>query len=194
MKKIEQVYREILYQSMERKKKTLTQLGLSKSLGISTSTVNLAMKKLEKMNAVRIEKMNFTVIDAKKILYLWASTRNIEKDISYSARIGMAAKEIEKSMPDIFYAAYSAYKFRFNDVPADYSEVYIYADYAELQKIKKRFKMSDKNPNFFVLEKDRNMGKYPKTGTIAQIFVDLWNMKQWYASDFIKEMEKKIEV
>ena len=46
MKKIEQVYREILYQVIEKNKKVFTQLGLSKSLGFSLSTVNLAVKKL----------------------------------------------------------------------------------------------------------------------------------------------------
>ena len=28
--------------------------------------------------------------------------------------------------------------------------------------------------------------------TVAQIFVDLWNLKEWYAKDFLKAMEKKI--
>jgi len=28
--------------------------------------------------------------------------------------------------------------------------------------------------------------------TIAQIFVDLWNLKEWYAKDFLKAMEAKL--
>lgn len=191
MKKIEQVFREILYQAMEKDKKVLTQLELSRNLGFSLSTVNLAVKKLERMNAVRLEKMNFKIINVRKILYYWASIRNFEKDVVYRTRVEMPVREIEREMPDAVFAAYSAYKFRFNDVPADYSEVYVYVD---IEKIKKRFPEKEKTANLFVLKKDSNLDKYPKTGTLAQIFVDLWNLKQWYASDFLEAVEDKINL
>jgi len=194
MKKIEQVFREVLYQSMEKNKNVLTQLGLSKELGFSLSTINLALKKLEKMNSVKIGKMNFRIIDIRKILYLWASIRNIEKDLIYKTRVELPVREIERSLPELNYGAYSAYKFKFKDVPADYSEVYVYADNKEIEEVKKRFPINKKIPNLFVLEKDVNMGKYPKTGTAAQIFVDLWNLKQWYASDFLKSFEEKLKI
>ena len=190
MKKIEFVYKEILYQTIEKDNYTFKQLELSKKLGFSLSTINLAVKKLEKMNAVKINKMNFKVIDTKKILYLWASVRNIEKDIIYQTRAEMPVREIEKNLPNITYAAYNAYKFKFNDVPADYSEVYVYANEQELEEIKKRFPQNEKNANLFVLKKSSRL--YPKTGTIAQIFVDLWNLRQWYASDFLKALEQRI--
>ncbi len=192
MKKIEQVYREMLFQAIENKKRKLTQLELSKKLGASLSTINLAIKKLEKMNSVKIGKMGFRVIDIKKILYLWASTRNFDKDIVYKTRVEMSVREIERSLPDVIYATYSAYKFKFKDVPADYSEVYVYASELELEEIKKRFSRSEKNPNLFVLKADKNIKKYGKTGTLGQIFVDLWNLKQWYASDFLKALEEKL--
>jgi DNA-binding Lrp family transcriptional regulator len=192
MKKTELIILEILYQAMEKKITQQKQSELSKKLGFSLSTINLAVKKLEKMNAVRIEKMGFKVIDIKKILYYQASARNLEKDITYQTRVEMPVKEIEKNLPDITYAAYSAYKFRFKDVPADYSEVYVYADEEELKEIKKRFPSNSKNPNFFVLKKEQSMSNYPKTGTLAQIFIDLWNMREWYASDFLKAMEEKV--
>ncbi|MBU1199294.1 MAG: winged helix-turn-helix transcriptional regulator [Nanoarchaeota archaeon] len=190
MKKIEEVFREILYQAIEKNNHVLKQSELSKKLGFSLSTINLAVKKLERMNAVKIEKMNFKVIDIKKILYLWASIRNIEKDIIYKTRAELAVREIEKNLPNIEYAAYTAYKFKFKDVPADYSEVYAYANEEELKEIKKRFPENNKNPNLFILKKQESMNQY--TGTTAQIFVDLWNLRQWYASDFLKALEEKI--
>jgi len=194
MKKIEQVFREILYQAMEKQERRLTQLELSKKLNISLSNVNLAIKKIEKMGAVIIEKMGFRVIDIKKILYYWASIRNLEKDVIYKTRADMPVREIERNLPDVFYGGYSAYKFKFKDVPADYSEVYVYADEEQLKEIIKRFNKTDKFPNIFVLEKDENMDKYEKTCTIAQIFVDLWNIKHWYASDFLKALENKLNL
>ncbi len=195
MRKIEQVYREILYQAVERDSRKMTQLELSKKLSMSLSTVNLALKKLERMNAVRVEKMNFSVVDIKKILYFWASIRNLEKDILWKARADMPAREIERNMPPVIWAGYSAYKFRFKDVPADYSEVYVYSDEDKLSEIKKRFpenKKSYKNFNLLVLKKDANMSKYEKTGTMGQIFVDLWNLRQWYAGDFLKALEERL--
>jgi len=194
MKKAEQVYREMLYQSMEKNNQVLKQSELSKKLGLSLSTVNLAVKKLERMSAVRIGKMNLKVIDPKKILYLWASMRNLEKDIIYQTRAEMPVREIEKNLPDATYAAYTAYKLRFKDTPADYSEVYVYADEQELEEIRKRFPQSQKSPNLYILKKDQNMKLYHKTGTIAQIFADLWNIKEWYAREFLKALEEKISL
>lgn len=192
MKKIEQVFMEILYGAIEKNEKEVTQLELSKKLGFSLSTINLAVKKLERINAIKIEKMKLRVINIKKIIYYWASIRNIEKDIVYKTRAEIPIRDIEKEMPNIVYGAYSAYKLNFNDVPADYSEVYVYADENQVQEIKKRWPKNDKNPNIFVLRKDKNMA-YSKTGTLALIFVDLWNLKEWYASEFLKAIEKKLE-
>lgn len=188
MKNIELVYREILFQAMEKKNRRLTQLDLSKKLKISLSTVNYAIKPLKKMNAIKIKLRGMEIIDPKKILYYWASIRNIEKDIIYKTHADMPVRKIENSMPDnIVFAAYSAYKFKFKDVPADYSEVYIYGE-----NLEKRFPASKKIPNLFVMKKDPFIEGYGKTTTLAQTFVDLWNMETWYAKDFLKAMEAKI--
>ena len=96
---------------------------------------------------------------------------------------------------NIIYAAYSSYKFKFRDIPADYSEVYIYSDEKTLNELKKRLDIKKTNTNIsnlFVLKKDENMDKYSKTMTLANIFVDLWNIKEWYARDFLKALEKEI--
>ena len=190
MKKAELVYKEILYQAIEKNNREITQLELSRKLGISLSTVNLAIKKLSKINSIKVEKMMFRVIDARKIVYLWASERNLEKDTVYKTRVEMPVKEIEKMMPDVSFASYSAYTLKFNDVPADYSEVYVCASSDEIEEIRKRFPEKNGKANLFALKKS---GDYGKTDTIAQIFVDLWNLKEWYASEFLKALEKKLE-
>jgi len=185
MKKSELVYAYILESALE-KKRSLTQAGIAKALGISLSTVNNALKPLRRMGAVDVKLRGFTVTSPKKILYFWASIRNIEKDIVYRTRVDGTVSGIEKAMPaDILYAAYSAYKFMFRDIPADYSEVYVYSD--NLQEIKKRFKENANTPNLFVLRKDISRM------TIANIFVDLWNLKEWYAKDFLSALEAKID-
>ena len=194
MKNIELVYREILYKTLEKKEMFLTQSELSKKLDLSLSIVNSGVRRLSMIGAVKIVPRGFKVIDVKKILYLWASIRNL--DIIFRVRIEISVREIERVMPNVVFTGYSAYKLIFNDVPADYSEIYVYADEKELEIIKKRiskFKTSQNNPNFFILKKDNLIDLYNKI-PLANIFVDLWNLKEWYAKDFILNFEKNLGV
>ena len=186
MKKNELVYRYLLELALEKKTRKTTQAGIAKELGISISTVNNAINPLRKMGAVHIKLRSLEITNPKKIIYYWASIRNLEKDIIYKTRVNASVSEIEKNMPaDVVYGSYSAYKFLFNDVPADYSEIYVYS--SDLTEIKKRFRENKNTPNLFVLKKDiTNM-------TIANIFVDLWNLKEWYAKDFLLALEAKID-
>jgi len=184
MKKLELIYNKIIEEVLENKNYKLTQKGLSKELKISLSTVNYALKPLINMGAIKINLKNFNIINAKKILYYWASLRSIEKDIVYKTRVDKNVIDIEKSMPNlVIFTAYSAYKFKFKDAPADYSEVYVYGNKDE---IKERFKEAKGNPNLFVLKKDINKL------TLANLFVDLWNLREWYAKDFLDALEKRI--
>ncbi len=151
MKKQEQIFREILYQSMEKNNRVLTQKELSIQLGTSLSNVNHALQPLSKMGAIQINLRNFNVINPRKILLYWASVRNLSKDVIYKTRVDDDVKNIEKNMPnDIMFTAYSAYKLKFKDVPADYSEVYVYTE--DLDEIKRRFKESKNPPNLFILK------------------------------------------
>lgn len=189
MKGVELVYREILYQAMEKKNRVLTQAGIGRALGCSLSTVNRAVKNLEKMGAVEIRARSLHILDVRKVLLYWASLRNLQKEITYSTRVEKPVAEIEKLMPDnIVFGAYSAYKFLFDDVPADYSEVYVYGD----ESLKKRFPPAKGRPNLFVLKKDEQIEKYGKKTTLANTFVDLWNLREWYAKEFIKAFEVKL--
>ena len=193
MKKIEFVYRELLHQSLEKKNNKLTQLAIASKLNISLSTVNYSLKPLRAMGAIDVKLKNFTVVDGKKILYYWASLRNINEDIIYKTRVDKPIQKIESEMPaHVVYGAFTAYKFKFKDVPADYSEVYVYGSDEIIDDIKKRFPGSKNTPNLFVLKKDSLMENYGQITTLAQTFIDLWNLKEWYAKEFLMALEDKI--
>ena len=187
MKKIELVYKEILDSVIE-KKKRFTQADISRKLDISLSTVNHALDPLKNMGCIKIGLRFFDVLDAKKILYYWSSIRNLDKDLVYKTRVNKDPSDIEKNMPgDIVFAGYSAYKFMFKKIPADYSEVYVYIrDSKNLKELEKRFPKNNNTPNLFVLK-----GNVDKM-TLSHIFADIWNMKEWYAKDFLNELEVKI--
>ena len=193
MKKTEIIYREILFDAIESKRNRFTQLELSKKLNVSLSTVNNALKPLDKIGGISIEKRFFSVRDTEKILIFWATKRNLEKDIIYQTNVNLPIQDIEKNLPSkIIYTAYSAYKFKFNDVPADYSEVIVYSNNPD--KIKARFPFKKGHANLVVLNQDKEMGRLAKNNIVpsAQIYVDLWNLGTWYAKEFFKALEQRI--
>ena len=60
MKRIEEVYREMLFRSMEKKENNLTQSQLASSLNVSLSVVNLALEPLKRMNAIKVKNRSQT--------------------------------------------------------------------------------------------------------------------------------------
>src|SRR3989344_9139178 len=161
-----------------------TQKEIADKLGISLSTVNNAIEPLARIGAIEKRKFGLKLVDKEKALTFWASARNLEKDISYKTRVESAISEIEKSMPSgISFTAFTAFKLKFKDVPADYSEVYVYANEEELAEIKERFAQKSGPPNLIALSKPANFGDE----TIVSdelMFVDLWNLKERYAKEF----------
>lgn len=185
MKKIELVLRELLYLTIEKKTRKTTQAYLASAVKSSLSTVNLAISRLRKMGAVEVKNRSLIITNPRKILLYWASIRNLEKDILERIRIELPITDIEKNMPqDVIFGGYSAYKFKYNDQPADYSEVYIYSN--NPSEVLKRFKIIKGIPNLFILKKEF------QEMTAAHIFVDLWNLREWYTKEFLKSMEERL--
>lgn len=195
MKQSEAVYREILYQAIEKRNTHHTQSAISTKLELSLSVVNLAVRKLEALGGVKVAPRGLQIRDIKKILYFWGSARNLEKDVCLKTRVEASVREIERMMPNVIFTGYTGYKLKFSEIPSDYSEVYCYADETELQLIRKRLsskRTSGDRHNLFILKTDNNMGKYSSI-TIGQLFVDLWNLKEWYSKEFMKAMEARLE-
>ena len=180
----ELVYWKILEQA-EQGTRTMTQLLLAKELKCSLSTVNYALRSLIDMGAVRINQRSFDISNGKKVLLYWASIRNLQKDIIYATRSNQSVSEIEKNMPaDVLFGTYSGYKLLHKQVPAEYSEVYVYSN--NLDELQERFPKNANPPNLYVLKKQ--MDKM----TLTHIFVDVWNVKEWYAKEFLNAMEEKV--
>jgi len=191
MKK-ERVYREILHCVLEDRMRAFKQLELSKACKLSLSTVNYALKPLERMNAIEKRRFGFDVLDPKKILLYWASIRNLERDIVYQRYMNKPVDDIESEVPPrSIFTAYSAFKFKFKRVPSEYGEVFVYGVKDDFIK---RFGKENNQlkPNLIVLNLDEHLAKF-KISPIAQVFVDLWNISSWYARDFLKEMEEIID-
>ena len=139
MKLYEVVYREIADMFLKGNN-TFTQKELSEKLEISIGNINKSIKKLESINAVKIEARSFSIIALDKVMLYWATHRTLDKDIVYRGFSDLNINEIEASMPNgIAFTAYTAYKKSFRSIPAEYSEIYLYASEDAIENIKKRF-------------------------------------------------------
>ncbi|MBI2631837.1 hypothetical protein HYW75_02440 [Candidatus Pacearchaeota archaeon] len=192
MKKTDRIYREILNGVLE-KKEYFTQLELSKKCKVSISLVNKVLKKFETSGAVEIFPMRFKIIDSSKIIFDWATKRNLQKDISEKYSIDMSILEIEKSLPFIL-TAYSAWRILNKTIPFEYSKVYAYVP----KKDRDLFQiwLQDKpkgrgRDNLFIIFTDdehliKNSNK--KVAPIPQIFVDIYSLSGIESKYFINEI------
>ena len=193
MTKKEIIWRDILYRAIEKKETKFRQKDLAVKFGFSLSTVFNALKAPRSAGAIEVTGRGFRVIDSEKFLYLWATQRNMEKEIIYKTYIPKSPAKIEGEMPNgVIFSGCSAYIMKYQNAPADYAKVYVYAEGDDLEKIKNRFSKNKSEPNLFVLKSDAYLQKFGVLAPDIQIFVDLWNLKDWYAKDFIKALKDKL--
>lgn len=189
MFKKEIIWREILYQAIEKNNKAATQKELAEKFKFSLSTVFHSLKTPRAIGALEVGKFGIRVRDQEKLITLWATIRKFNKDIVYKTFSPHTALETEKLMPGgVIWGAYSACRLRRPDaaLTAGYDIVYVYAPSSILEEIKKRFPPSKKESNIIVLNPDPYMHAYGSLATIAQTLVDLWNLREWYADEFYR--------
>jgi hypothetical protein len=106
--------------------------------------------------------------------------------------VELPVAEIERLMPPgVIFTAFSAFKLKFNEVPADYGEVYVYARPEELEEIRKRLPQKGGPANLMVLSKPENL-EMEKIAPNELMFVDLWNLREWYAREFLNALRQKM--
>ncbi len=192
MLKKEIIWREILHEFSKNQKRQFTQEKIAQKYGFSLSTIFSALKIPRQASLLKIGR-GFEVVDFKKFLYLWATNRNLKNEIIYQTRIDKNVFQIEGEMPpETIFTAFSAYRKRYNEVPADYDKVYVYASNSKLEEIKKRFPLQKGPVNLIVLRSDNFLKNYGEIAPDVQIFVDLWNLPEWYTKDFSSALEEKI--
>jgi len=195
MFKIEYVWRELLDRVIEKKNPDFTITELAKKYSLSTSVVNHALIPLRDLNIVKINKTSSKVVDWERLLFFWATRRNIKKDIIYSTFSPLSVYDREGLMPfSVIPTGYTAFRYLLNKTPADYDHVYFYSNNAE--KVIKRFPKNKRPPNIYILQSDPYLLKFIKIG-LAQLFVDLWNLPEWYSKDFqestLLEIRRNVE-
>lgn len=194
MKKIETIWHHILYEALEHKTFKFTQQELAGRFSYSLSTVHHALVVPSRIGAIRKESKFFILEHVMKLLLYWASTRNLKHSIIYQTYSPLSVQEREGQMPpSAVYACYSAARQILGEPPADYEAVYIYDAADNLLEIGRRFPPeTKKRPNLFIIRDTPSLRQYGSFTTTPQTYVDIWNLSDWYASDFLKGLEEKI--
>lgn len=188
MKKIEIIWRDILENATS--SAIFEQKKLAEKFSFSTSTVFAAIYPLRQIGAVSVTGRNFSVTNFEKILLFWATHRNLTHDIIYETFVDAPVLEIEGLIDnETIYGAYSAARMLLKTSPSDYDKVYCYTE--NLTKLKERFPPSHHPPNFFVLKADSGLKNFGKITPVSETYVDLWNLKDWYADEFLKALKEK---
>lgn len=103
----------------------------------------------------------------------------------------MTASELEAKLPrGAILTAYSGFRAKLGSTPADYEQVFVYADADE---IKRAFKPNgNKERNLFVLAPDEHLRRLSERGVAppVQIYVDLWQLGA-PGSRFVQELERE---
>ncbi len=194
MKKIETIWHHILFEAINHRVFRHTQQDLARQFDYSLSTIHHSLIKPTKIGAIRKESKFFILEDSIKLLYYWASIRNVHKSILYQTRMDVPIREREGLLlPSSIYACYSAASKHLTEPPADYTQLYFYESSEHLKEVEQRFPKNESHePNVFVFKKEDWMDKYGQITTLPQTFVDIWNLKDWYAKDFTMKLEEKI--
>jgi hypothetical protein len=194
MKKGDRVFREILYRVYEQGERFMSQKTLAQVCELSLGSVNPLIARLGQLGAIEKKPLGFRVIDPKKILLYWAGKRNLPADVVYSTRSPLSVSSIEVQMPPgAILTGCSGYRIRFGDVPAEYDEVYVYADPRD---VKRKFPAREVyRKNVFVLRSDPHLERLSEGGIVplAQLYVDLWQLGA-PANRFVDELERKLEL
>jgi hypothetical protein len=195
MFKKEIVWREILFQALEKNNYEFQQQEIAEKFDLSLSTVFNALKAPRNIKAVQVGGRGFKLIAPEKLLYLWATERSPEKDMIYSTFVPKKPADIEALVPpEAIWGLYSAYHYHFKESPSDYDKVYIYLPEEKFPELKKRFPYKKGPKNLFVLRPDPFLSSYGNYGTLAQIFADIWNTQDWYAPEFLQKLKLKMDL
>ncbi len=207
MKKLGMVYRYLAETVLSNRKSKFVVRGAAAELGVSPNTVSLAIAPLKRSGAVAMYRAHFEVINLDKLLALWAVGRRLDRDVVYRTYVEFSnVQELEKHMPDgVAYTSCSGYCAIFKNDVSDYGNVYVYATASALEEIKKRFperKLSRtvEGYNLFILKPDSVLEKMiterklkGASVSLPQLYVDLWDSKEWYSYEFLKKVKKKID-
>ncbi len=191
LSKTEMIWRHLLVGALDedRRRSSITKLG--QELGLGTTTIHRALERPRSIGAVLGSASGLRVVDPKRLLLLWAATRDLAGDIVYSTRVRNSVAEIEARLPpSAIPTAFTAFvRHEGRNLVADYDQVVVYGNGPELRR---RFPTARGEPNLLVLEPDPLLQRYGAVVPRCQVYIDLFNLPGWQAQRFLNALEKDL--
>ena len=199
----EQIWRVVLERA---KDGLIEQQEVASLLGVSTSTVHNALIVPRRAGAVAVGGRGFQVVDRMKLNVIWAVFRNLWRDVILDVWTDLPPGKTEglvSRVEGVRFTGPSAFKFVYGYVPSDYDHVLAYAERDLLKDIVERsgsnvsgtFKNNAPRrardvTRLTLLEPDPRLpdAEVPFT----QVYVDLWQLPVWWATEFTKRIEEMV--
>lgn len=193
MKKIEIIWHHLLTSALNDHQYQHTQAGIAASFHYSTSTVHAALTRPTALGAIRKSGKFFVLADPTKLLYFWATNRNLARDTLYHTTSPLSVRELESLIPPTAaYGGYSAATRLLDSPPADYTHIFFYLPTQDLTSAKSRFPHASSGPTqLTILKTPPQLGFFNSLTSLPLTFVDLWGQPDWYAADFTKSLGDK---
>lgn len=171
------------------------QKQLAGGLDLPVSTVHEALRIPRRAGAVHVHPRGFVLADWRKLLLIWAVFRNLATDTAWQARLRLPAGRVEGEMiPEALFTGPSGFKFRYGFAPAEYDRVMVYVKDEHLPKLQERFApYLDPRRGQTVLTALNPDPRLPGELPPEQLYADLWQMHPWWAAEFIRALEEKLD-
>ena len=193
LRKFERIYRELLLCSL-REVSLVRQEDVASECAVSLGLVNKTVRRLEVAMAVEATRSGVRVLSPARLLNLWATERDLGKDVWQSFRLDPVA-EVEKDLPrDVLVTGFSGWFSISGRRPAEYDRLYFYV--TDMEGFESWFgfrksRVRGVNPNVFVLRvNDDHLARSSEKGVVCvpQLYVDIYSADGPEASPFLRDI------
>jgi hypothetical protein len=193
MKQNEIVWRHLLVQVIEHRRRRTTMLEIAHQLSLPLVTVHRSLERPRSMGVVEVTPRGVTLLDPHRLLLFWAAHRNLARDILLEASVDLPVSAIESALlPAFIPTAFTAYAARFGNNVASYARVHAYGDPAALPADLPILEGGE--PTLIVLEPDPLLASYGRYAPLPQIYADLFNINGWQAPRFLDALDQQLSL
>lgn len=200
MLKRELVWRQLADDVLTGRRSSFHQSDLAVELGMSIGNVNLALEPLRAIGGVSVVGKNLVVRDVKKILLLWGARRMPQRPIAAFTSPDNPSQMLKMLPPGIALTSFAGFVKRYREEPAPFSVIRGYVrptDQRTLEELGRRFSRTDnvEQASLVIFAADDTMArKLPGIVSPAQMFVDLWSEGDFFATDYLRALERRLRL
>jgi len=179
---------------------SFTQQAIAEELGLSKGLVHHATLPLRASGAIEITGKRLVVRDVRKILLHWATLRRLDRDQIVQLHSTAAAVEtVALAPPGLAFTSFAGFVRRYGEQPAPFTLVRAYANPADdalVAELSRRFAdpTAGRPANLIIHAADSVMVRAGLGHTVspAQLYVDLWNEGDFFAVDYLRDLERRL--